>query len=87
MPQQQNPYDIDDDKAVDQNLADFADALKKLDEPLAFVLTPHLVAMSNGAHSGNAGLLNALYAKTAPELPQPAANGVAEGPAAEEGEQ
>jgi len=84
MPQQQILFDIDDNKSVAQNLADFAEALKKLDEPLASILAPHLGAMSNGAHSDNAGLLNALYAKTVPEPSQAEADGSA---AATEAEQ
>lgn len=79
MPQEQTHYDIDDNKSVDENLANFAEALKKLDDPLASVLGQRLASMSNAEHTDNAGLLDALYSKTAPNPPQATTDETGEG--------
>ncbi|WP_407114715.1 hypothetical protein [Bradyrhizobium sp. LMG 9283] len=63
------PFGIDDNDTVDQNISALAAALKRIDDPLADVLSGALAKLSLEIAVDQEALLDALYAATAPVQP------------------
>ncbi|MBH5396446.1 hypothetical protein HZZ13_01275 [Bradyrhizobium sp. CNPSo 4010] len=62
-------FEIDDKNTVDQNISALAAALKRIDDPLADVLSGALAKLSLEIAVDQGALLDALYEATAPVQP------------------
>ncbi|MDI3567129.1 hypothetical protein [Bradyrhizobium sp. Arg816] len=62
-------FGIDDNNTVDQSISALAAALKRIDDPLADVLSGALAKLSLEIAVDQEALLDALYAATAPVQP------------------
>ncbi|WP_456744809.1 hypothetical protein [Bradyrhizobium sp. USDA 4354] len=62
-------FEIDDKNTVDQNISALAAALKRIDDPLADVLSEALEKLSLEIAVDQEALLDALYAATEPVQP------------------
>lgn len=59
-------FGIDDQKTVDENIGAFIAEITAIDSELATVLAPKLRSWARGEQVEHAGLLDALFAATAP---------------------